>query len=123
MTKIISAVVSVFVLIVSAISVFLFSGTKSVLTGYSLKCGNGSYMIIEEDGSPIRYSFNNAKGTDTEKLTDGDRILIISDGIEETYPASTAAHFIFKYAEGSAEDIPEETLSRLAELGWYKLTE
>lgn len=95
----------------------------TVLTGYSLKCENGSYMIIEETGSPIRYSFNNAIGTNVEKLTDGDRILIISDLVNCTYPGSTTAHFVFRYAEGEREDIPEETLIQLSEMGWYKMEE
>ena len=95
----------------------------TVLTGYSLKCENGSYMIIEETGSPIRYSFNKAIGTNVEKLADGDRIFIISDLINESYPGSTSAHLIFKYADGSLEDIPEETLMQLSEMGWYKMEE
>ncbi len=97
--------------------------SMTVLTGYSLRCENGSYMIIEENGSPIRYSFDKALGTDVEKLTDGDRILIISDLINESYPGSTSAHLIFKYADGGLEDIPEETLVQLSEMGWYKMEE
>ena len=97
--------------------------SMTVLTGYSLKCENGAYMIIEETGSPIRYSFNKAIGTNVEKLADGDRILIISDLVNCTYPGSTTAHFVFRYAEGEREDIPEETLIQLSEMGWYKMEE
>ena len=99
----------------------LSSGT--VLTGYSLECENDIYMIIDERGSPIRYSHNKALGTDVEKLTNGDRILIISDLINESYPGSTSAHFILKLEDGDISDIPEATLISLSELGWYKFTE
>lgn len=117
------------VLICSVLILILgFSAIKAldsmtVLTGYSLKCENGAYIIIEETGSPIRYSFNKAIGTNVEKLADGDRIIIISDLINESYPGSTSAHLIFKYADGGLEDIPEETLIQLSEMGWYKMEE
>lgn len=113
---------SVLMLILGFSAVRVLDST-TLLTGYSLRCENGSYMIIEETGSPIRYSFNKVIGTNVEKLADGDRILIISDLINESYPGSTSAHLIFKYADGSLEDIPEETLMQLSEMGWYKMEE
>ena len=94
-----------------------------MLTGHSLNCENDVYMIIDERGSPIRYSYKKAHGTDVEKLTDGDRILIISDLINESYPASTSARFIIKLGDGDISDIPENTLMSFSELGWYKFTE
>ena len=112
------------VMIITVVFVsFMLSSGITVITGYSLKCENNSYMIIEETGSPIRYSFNKAVGTNVEKLTDGDRILIISDLINESYPGSTSAYFIFKLEDGDISHIQEETLLSLAELGWYKFTE
>ena len=112
----------VMIITVVFVSFMLSSGT-TVITGYSLKCENDSYMIIEEAGSPIRYRFNKAVGTNVENLTDGDRILIISDLINESYPGSTSAYFILKLEDGDISHIPEETLGSLAELGWYKFTE
>lgn len=97
--------------------------STAIIEGYSLKCENDSYMIIDERGSPIRYSYNKATGTDVEKLTDGDRIIIISDLINESYPASTSTYFILKLEDGELSDIPEATLKSLSELGWYKFTE
>ncbi len=97
--------------------------STTVIEGYSLKCENDIHMIIDERGSPIRYSYNKALGTDVEKLTDGDRIFIISDLINESYPGSTGAHFILKLEEGEISDIPQATLESLSELGWYRFTE
>ncbi|MBO7319155.1 MAG: hypothetical protein J6V06_03955 [Clostridia bacterium] len=119
---IIILIILVLVLGVGFFTVTALNST-TVTEGYSLKCENGSYMIIDERGSPIRYSYNKALGTDVEKLTDGDRILIISDLINESYPGSTSARFIFKLEDGEISDIPEATLRSLAELGWYKFTE
>ena len=123
MKKAVIATVSLVLIFVFAFFTFTAMNSTTVLTGYSLKCENGSYMIIEETGSPIRYSFNKAIGTNVEKLTDGDRILIISDLINESYPGSTSAYFILKLEDGDISHIPEETLGSLAELGWYKFTE
>ena len=120
MKKFIVAVMSIIIIGVTAFIVFMSTGDKSVISGYSLRCDNDTYMIIEENGSPIRYSFSKAVGTNVEKLTDGDRILIISDLINESYPGSTSAYFILKTADGEIEDIPSETLMSLSELGWYR---
>ena len=111
------------VLIITVVFVAFTISSGTVLTGYSLKCTNDVYMIIDERGSPIRFSYNKAVGTDVEKLTDGDRILIISDLINESYPGSTSARFILKLEDGDISDIPEATLVSLSELGWYKFTE
>ena len=119
------AVVIVIVLVLIIVGYFtvITLNSTALIEGYSLKCENGSYMIIEERGSPIRYSHNKAVGTDVETLTDGDRILIVSDLINESYPGSTSAYLVVKLADGDISDIPEDTLRSLAELGWYKFTE
>ena len=97
--------------------------STTITEGYSLKSENDVYMIIDERGSPICYSYNKALGTDVKKLTDGDKIFIISDLINESYPGSTSAYFILKLEDGDISDIPENTLVSLSELGWYKFTE
>lgn len=122
MKKAILILVVLSLIIVGYFTVTSLNST-TITEGYSLKCENDIHMIIDERGSPIRYSYNKALGTDVEKLTDGDRILIISDLINESYPGSTSAHFILKLEDGDFSDIPEETLRSLADLGWYKFTE
>jgi hypothetical protein len=123
MKKILVTFVAIVILIATAFIFLVSSGGQTVLTGHSLECENDIYMIIDERGSPIRYSYKKALGTDVEKLTDGDRILIISDLINESYPGSTSARFILKLEDGDISDIPEATLRSLSELGWYKFTE
>ena len=123
MKKAVLTAVSLILIIVLGFFAVTALGSTTVIEGYSLKCENGAYMIIDERGSPIRYGFDKALGTDAEKLTDGDRILIISDLINESYPGSTSARFVLKLADGDISDIPENTLRSLAELGWYKFTE
>jgi hypothetical protein len=123
MKKAVLTAVSLILIIVLGFFAITALGSTTVIEGYSLKCENGAYMIIDERGSPIRYSFDKAVGTNADKLTDGDRILIVSDLINESYTASTSAHFILKLEDGEFSDIPEATLKSLSELGWYKFTE
>ena len=113
----------IFALIVGGYFTVIMLNSTTLIEGYSLKCENGSYMIVEENGSPICYKFNKALGTDVENLTNGDRILVISDLINESYPGSTSAYFIYKLEDGDVSDIPEKTLESLSELGWYNFTE
>ena len=122
MKKVIGLFVILALIIGGYFAVIALNST-TLTEGYSLKCENGSYMIINDKGSPIRYSFSNAVGANVENLTDGDRILIISDLINESYPGSTSARFILKLEDGDISDIPEDTLLSLSELGWYKFTE
>ena len=119
MKKVLISAMVIIVVAVTAFALFMATGSKTLVSGYSLRCSNDTYMIIEETGSPIRYSFSKAVGANVEKLTDGDRILIISDLINLSYPGSTRAHFVLKLSDGSVENIPEETLLSLQELGWY----
>ena len=113
----------IFALIVGGYFTVIALNSTTIIEGYSLKCENDTYMIINERGSPIHYSYKKALGTDVEKLTDGDRILIISDLINCTYPGSTSAYFVYKLEDGDISDIPEDTLRSLSELGWYNFTE
>ena len=121
--KIVIGLFVVLALIIGGYFAVIALNSTTLIQGYSLKCENDIYMIIDERGSPIRYSYKKVLGTDVEKLTDGDRIFIISDLINESYPASTSAHFIYKLGDGDISDIPEATLESLSELGWYKFTE
>ena len=122
MKKAILIFVALVLIIVGYFTVTSLNST-AITEGYSLKCADDVYMIIDERGSPIHYSYNKALGTDVEKLTDGDRILIISDLINESYPGRTSARFILKLKDGDISDLPEATLVSLSELGWYKFTE
>lgn len=120
MKKLLVSVMAVIIIAVTAFAVFMSTGGKSIISGYSLRCDGDTYMIIEETGSPIRYSFNKAVGTNVENLNQGDRILIISDAVNESYPGSTRAFFVLKTGDGNIDDIPADTLDSLRELGWYK---
>ena len=86
--------------------------------GRLLLAENGTALLVTEDGTPIALSVQ-AEGNDPwAGYHSGDRIRVTHDGVNETYPAQTRAYAWEQLEEGTLEDIPEETLAALEELGW-----
>ena len=86
--------------------------------GRLLLAENGTALLIAEDGTPITLSVQ-AEGNDPwAGYHSGDRIRVLHDGVNETYPAQSEAYGWERLEEGTLEDIPEETLTALEELGW-----
>lgn len=89
----------------------------SISEGRVLITDTGSYMIIM-DNSPIEMS-NQSKNEEIFKgLTSGDKILIVHDGIEESYPGGTGVYFCKKLYDGEYKDLPEQVIVSLIELGY-----
>lgn len=78
---------------------------------------NGSHMVLL-DASPVVMSNRTGNEQLFSRLSDGDRLLVLHDGIAESYPAKTGAYAVFKLSDGSIEDISAEILTQLDELGW-----
>lgn len=78
---------------------------------------NNSMMLVL-DNSPIQMSFRTDDGKMFVKLTDGDKVLVLHDGIAESYPGKTGVYGIFKLEDGSITDIPDGIIESLTELGW-----
>ncbi len=94
----------------------LFRG-KSWSRGALLKTEKGIAFWIDESGSPIELTFvRGAAEKQAAKLQTGDGILLLHDGILESYPGRTGCYFIVK--SGGQKEIPQNTLDNLAEMGW-----
>ena len=93
-------------------------GAKSTMTGRYLEAENGAHLVITDDGEPFRVSDQTKNGDLFDGLTSGDRVRITHDDIAETYPCQTGAYSCKLLEEGALEDVPEETLASLEELGW-----
>lgn len=89
----------------------------SISEGQVLITDKGSYMIII-DNSPIEISNQSKNEKMFESLTNGDKILIVHDGIQESYPGGTGVYFCKKLSDGEYKDLPENVLSSLTDLGW-----
>lgn len=110
------------VLCVLIIAVFVFSGMGiSWHTGKYLLADKNRHMVII-DNSPVALS-DKTDGKMFENLTDGDKILVFHDGIQESYPAGTRAYFCLKVSDGEITDIQPDILTSLDELGWIDYEE
>lgn len=101
---------------VIAIGVFVLAGKGiSPSVGLYLRTDNGNMIIL--DKSPIVMSAHG--GNDMfEKYENGDKILVLHDGINESYPGGTGVYFSIKLADGHISHISETVLRQLCELGW-----
>lgn len=88
----------------------------SVSTGQCLMADNGSVLLMKD--GPIRMSDRSLSGSLFDNLADGDRILVLHDGIAESYPAQTGAYFLLRLGSGSRADMTPSHLQQLTELGW-----
>ena len=118
MKKKILIAVSVIVCVI-AIGLFILAGKSiSPSVGLYLQADNVNMLIL--DNSPISMSGNDDM---FEKYESGDKILVLHDGILESYPGQTRAYFVMKLADGEMSDIPENVLVSLNELGWINYEE
>ena len=88
----------------------------SVRVGTCIKTENGGCMLLMED-SPVVLSGKTAFARFDEYRT-GDRLLVLHDGILETYPGRTGAYLVIRLHKGDAAAIPQEILAALTEMGW-----
>lgn len=79
---------------------------------------NTGYMIIDEDNSPITMSNQSENEEIFKGLTSGDKILIVHDGIQESFPAGTGVYYCKKLYDGEYKDLPEQVIVSLIELGY-----
>jgi len=105
-------------LLVAAVFLLLQSRGLGFSSGRCLIAENGTVLLIDERGGPVVLSNTRGKTGLFDGLSSGDSILVLHDGVEETYPARTGAYALWKKAEGSLADIPADTLQQLNDLGW-----
>jgi len=116
MKKKILVAVSVIICIL-AIGVFVLAGRGfSASTGLFLETENGDMIIL--NNSPIVMSARSGNDDMFAEYESGDKIFVIHDGIQESYPAKTGVYFSIKLADGHISHISESVLRQLSELGW-----
>ncbi len=96
---------------------FAAGRSLSFTIGYYLEGENGTVFLIEGT-SPIQLSDHTKDGKLGATLSNGDRILVLHDGVAESYPARTGAYGLWKLRDGRIEEIPVSVLDNLMDLGW-----
>ena len=110
-----------FALIVVLLFAFIVVVTNKgygISQGRYLEAKDGQAMLIL-DNSPIEM----ANRTDKElfnTLVNGDEILVVHDGIAESYPGKTGVYAVFKLKDGTIDYISQNVIDSLVELGWLQ---
>lgn len=89
----------------------------SFRVGRCIKAANGSCMLLM-DNSPVVLFNHTLSAHPFSDYRTGDLLLVLHDGIQETYPGGTGAYLTLRLQKGTAGDIPQTVLGALAELGW-----
>lgn len=89
----------------------------SFRAGRCIKAENGSCMLLM-DNSPVVLSNHTLSTHPFSNYHTGDLLLVLHDGVQETYPGGTGAYLTLRLQKGSAGDIPQPVLDALSELGW-----
>ena len=84
--------------------------------GVYLVSKDGVAMLIRDNAPIILSSKHN--GDMFSDLDVGDKILVIHDGVEESYPARTCVYAVFKLYDGKVSDVPQKVIDELKDLGW-----
>lgn len=113
--KIIIPICIILALVVLAVAGIIYMNARSLAfsVGRILYANDSAMLVI--DHSPIEMS---SKKISFDKFTDGDKVLVLHDGIETTYPAKTGVYGIIKLSNGTVDNIPGEVLTELETLGW-----
>lgn len=112
---------TILILAVCAIG-FMAAHSMSFSTGRCIVTSNGSYLILMEN-SPVDMSNRSGSEDLFADLHTGDEILVLHDGIQETYPGGTGVYFCWKQSSGSIADIPTDIIESLSPMGWIPVDE
>ena len=110
------AVIGALLIVIIAFAGIMINKGYGMSQGLYLEGKDGQAMLICEN-SPIVMS-NRTNRELFDDLEVGDEILVIHDGINESYPGSTRAYAVFKLKDGTENDIPQAVVDQLIELGW-----
>ena len=111
----ISVIIAALVLLALFVGAYFMSGHPGLTKAYYLEGNNGAHFMIIEGGPIVMHTDDESA---FDGLSSGDRILVLHGGVRESYPGSTDITAVFRLGGGSLEDIPENIISSLAELGW-----
>lgn len=106
---------------VCLLALLITAGVMSA-KGYGISVGklyfadNGTYLI-DEDDKAMRISDQSDDGDLFKGYANGDRILVIHDGVEESYPPCTCGHYAFRFSKGDGTYKPADEVLGIEYLG------
>lgn len=112
----VAIILSVFIIGIAASTLIINNFSISLSTGSALLSENGTLFLVKNN-SPVRLSFDSGK-TPPESIKNGDKLFVVHNGVNESYPASTFVYYLLKTGDGKLSDIPEDVISSMQDLGW-----
>lgn len=91
---------------------------ETILTGYCLVSGE-QYLILPDNGSGAVVLSDATNKNLLANLQTGDKIAVTCNVIQTTYPGHTDIYSCAVLSHGSVEDMPQDELATLKEMGWY----
>ncbi len=116
MKKLTKFLVTLCVIVLVIFGILFFKG-KGFTVGQCIIADNGSCLIVM-DNSPVRLVDLSDEKDMMAGFKTGDKLLVIHDGVNETYPGNTGAYFCAKLSDGDPAAIPDKIIAELTELGW-----
>lgn len=109
--------------VILVLAPFLIIGFfAAVRSGYG--CSVGRYLEASDrsgmvilGNAPVQMS-NQTEWDLLAGLATGDKILVIHDGMDQSYPGRTGVYAVWKLGDGDRDDIPPTVVDSLIELGW-----
>ena len=105
---------------VVAVAMALFAiiyGGIGIETGLVIKTESGVNMVYMDE-SPVVISDHTPKKKAFNKYSTGDKIILVTGAVRETWPAGADMHWCLKLDGGDYTDIPVDVINQLAELGY-----
>lgn len=93
-----------------------------ISTGVCLVTQNGSCFLIKGN-TPVNLSDLSEDKDSFSDYSTGDRLLVFHTGINESYPASTGVYKAIRIGKNNENEIPEDVVNSLRELGWIQKEE
>jgi len=112
-----AAIGLVLVLLIGSVGIITAKGW-GISQGRYLEAKNGQPMLIL-DNAPIVMSDRKGRAL-FDDLDIGDEILVVHDGIAESYPGKKIVYAVFKLSSGTMGYIPQKVVNQLIELGWLE---
>lgn len=111
-------IIFIIIMLISSFFVGIWVNGMTASIGRILITANEDHILLKND-MPISLSNRTQNQSLFEGLTDGDMVLVVHDGIAESYPAQSGATAVVKLQDGSIDDISRITLDGLVALGWW----
>lgn len=114
--KLLIALAVVVLVLVIALTILIVKGLWFSV-GPCIMAENGSCMLVMGN-TPVKLSNQTLSNDPFDDLDTGDIILVLHDGIEESYPAGSGAYLVLQIGDDGESLIPRQVIEELTELGW-----